>query len=97
MGELHEDLARSYDGCPPYDERAVTVGGASGASPAVPARLGAGERIAIARGMPPALVPSFADIRNSGSPRPGTWIYLSETRTCSGPVLPVLRMVYWDD
>ena len=97
MGELHEDLAWSYDGCPPYDDRAVAVGGASGASAAGPAGLGPGERIATARGMPPALVPSFADIRNSGSPRPGTWIYLSEAITCSGPVLPVLRMVYWDD
>jgi len=23
MGELHEDLARSNDGCPPYDDRAL--------------------------------------------------------------------------
>ena len=97
MGELHEDLARSYGDCLRYDDRAVTAGGACCASAAGPAGLGSGGRVATARGMPPALVPSFVDVRNSGSPRPGTWIYLSEAIACSGPVLPVLRMVYWDD
>jgi len=96
MGELQEDLARSYGDCLRYDDRAVTAGGPGCASAAGPAGPGSGERVATSRGMPPALVPSFVDVRNSGSPRPGTWIYLSEAIACSGPVLPVLRMVYWD-
>ena len=97
MGELHEDLALPNVGCPPYDLRAVANSNARGASAAGPATSGPGERIVTARGMPPALVPGFADVLNSGSPRPGTWIYLSEARTNNGPVLPVLCMVYWDD
>ena len=96
MGELQEDLARSYGDCLRYDDRAVTAGGPGCASAAGPAGPGSGERVVTSRGMPPALVPSFVDVRNSGSPRPGTWIYLSEAIACSGPVLPVLRMVYWD-
>ena len=97
MGELHEDLALPRRGCPPYDLRAVTNSNARGVLAAGPATSGPGERIANARGMPPAIVPGFADVLNTGSPRPGTWIYLSEARTNNGPVLPVLCMVYWDN
>ena len=97
MGELDEDLALPRDGGPPYDPRAVidrTGRGGLGAGPAI---TSAGERIAAARGMPPAFVPGFADVLNTGSPRPGTWTYLSEARTGNGPLLPVLCMVYWDE
>ena len=72
MGELHEDLALPSSGGPPYDLRAVINSNARGILGAGPATSSAGERFAMARGMPPALVPGFADVLNTGSPRPGT-------------------------
>jgi len=96
MGELDEDLALPRGDDHPYDLRAVIDRTWRGGLGVPPATSSSGERVAAANGMPPALVPGFADVLNTGSPRPGTWIYLSEARTGSGPLLPVLCMVYWD-
>jgi len=96
MGDLEEDLAVPLDDNPAYDLRAVLDRGERDRLSGAPASLSAGDWIEAPRGMPPALVPHFEDVLNTGSPRPGTWIYLNEAMVGNGPLLPVLRMVYWD-
>ena len=96
MGNLEEDLAVPLDDNPAYDLRAVLDRGERDRLNGGPASSCAGDRVEAPRGMPPALVPHFEDVLNTGSPRPGTWIYLNEAMVGNGPLLPVLRMVYWD-
>ena len=96
MGDLEEDLAVPHDDNPAYDLRAVLHQGERDRLNGATAGSSAGDWIENPRGMPPAFVPRFEDVLNTGSPRPGTWIYLNEARVSNGPLLPVLRMVYWD-
>jgi len=97
MEDLEMDLAFPTAGDLAYDRQAVLMPGERDRLSGNPRpSLHPGDWLDNPAGVPPTFVPLFDDVLNRGSPRPGTWIYLTETRVSAGPCLPVMRMVYWD-